>query len=372
MAERRLFPVADGAELAPLPVLGHLRLLPPGQGLRPADPGLGRAGAAPPEAAHGWIGAAAGCWPPTPRSARRPGACSDLRPRRRRRLSGCWPLLERAGGGRRGRAAAAPVRARRGRPAGRHGGDGAVTSLPWFASYLMPDLYAGLLILAAATLAFAWRASAAPSARGLSALYLLVDHLPHLAPAAGGGLAGWRRCCRPRLAGGSRGRCGWACRSPAAVVLLLGASWLGFGHASLSPQGAAVPPRPVLGGRPGAGLPRGRLPGGRLGDLRRARCAGGHGAGLPVAPERSYWSMESGRAGGRPRRGDGDPRPGDRRRSRWASCALRSPTRPSSSAVRAGRPRPGPRCGGDRRGLHLRLPAGGTRRGLGPRSCSAP
>ena len=30
-----------------------------------------------------------------------------------------------------------------------------LSSLPWFASYLMPDLYAGLLILAAATLAFA-------------------------------------------------------------------------------------------------------------------------------------------------------------------------------------------------------------------------
>ena len=111
-----------------------------------------------------------------------------------------------------------------------------LTSLSWFASYLMPDLYAGLLILAAATLAFAWPELRRPERCAVSALYLLAVtfHGSHLLlaaalapvavllPAAGA----------PRPARALR----LGLPILAAVTFQLGASWLGFGQLTLTPQ----------------------------------------------------------------------------------------------------------------------------------------
>jgi hypothetical protein len=112
----------------------------------------------------------------------------------------------------------------------------AATSLPWFASYLMPDLHAGLLILAAATLVLAWVRLRRGERFLLMALYLLAItfHSSHLLLAAG--LAG----LAPLLpAEGTRA--GRAARLglplAGAVLLLLAANGLGFGRATLTPQG---------------------------------------------------------------------------------------------------------------------------------------
>ncbi len=106
-----------------------------------------------------------------------------------------------------------------------------LTSLPWFASYLMPDLYAGLMILAVALAAFAWPALTRVERSAVLALYLLsiTFHSSHLLlavalAAAGGAAAGCRRsqgiaraaarpadrwprwsCCWPRAGSASAG-----------------------------------------------------------------------------------------------------------------------------------------------------------------------
>lgn len=111
-----------------------------------------------------------------------------------------------------------------------------LTSLSWFASYLMPDLYAGLLILAAATLAFAWPELRRPERCAVSALYLLAVtfHGSHLLLAAAMApvavLLPAARAPRPARAL----RLGLPIL--AAVTFQLGASWLGFGQLTLTPQ----------------------------------------------------------------------------------------------------------------------------------------
>jgi hypothetical protein len=170
-------------------------------------------------------------------------------------------------------------------------GIAAFTSLPWFASYLMPDLYAGLLVLAAATLAFAWRDLGGAERAGLGALYLLSVsfHASHLPLAAG--LAG---LAAVPPAGGD-GRLARALRLglpvAGAAALLLGVNWLAFGHATLSPQSA-----PFLLARswedgPARGYLEAACPGAGW-----AVCAGldalpGTAQGFLWDPERSYWGM---------------------------------------------------------------------------------
>jgi len=116
-------------------------------------------------------------------------------------------------------------------------GVAALTSLPWFASYLMPDLYAGLLVLAAILAAFAWPALARAERVAVLALYLLsiTFHSSHLLLAAALApvavllpVAGDRRLDRALRLG---------LPIPAAVALLLAIGWLGFGQPSLTPQG---------------------------------------------------------------------------------------------------------------------------------------
>ena len=111
----------------------------------------------------------------------------------------------------------------------------AASSLPWFASFLMPDLYAGLLVLAAATLAFG-----RPQRRerlALVALYLaaLTFHPSHLL--LGAGLAAlaavWPAAPHER-----RRRLAWlGAPVPVAAMLLLVCGWVAFGEASLTPRG---------------------------------------------------------------------------------------------------------------------------------------
>ncbi|MFL5338432.1 MAG: hypothetical protein ACJ8H8_36035 [Geminicoccaceae bacterium] len=113
-----------------------------------------------------------------------------------------------------------------------------LTPLPWFASYLMPDLYAGLLVLAAALLVFAWGRLTLAERIATSILYLgsISFHLSHVLLAAGLlamavllPLTGSRRLDRL-----------WRLALPllAAVALLLGVGLVGFGAATLTPIGA--------------------------------------------------------------------------------------------------------------------------------------
>ena len=88
--------LADAAQLASLPVLGHLRLLPPGQGLQAAAPGLERAGAATARGGAGWIGAAGRMLARDP-SIRSPtwSLLTYGLAARAARASGCWPCSTR-------------------------------------------------------------------------------------------------------------------------------------------------------------------------------------------------------------------------------------------------------------------------------------
>lgn len=110
-----------------------------------------------------------------------------------------------------------------------------VTSLPWFASFLMPDLYAGLLVLIAAVLAFG--EPTARERRLLVGLYLaaLTFHPSHL-------LLGLALAPLAAVLGRSwpeRGRRLARLGLPplAAAVLLTAIGWIGFGEASLTPRG---------------------------------------------------------------------------------------------------------------------------------------
>ena len=112
----------------------------------------------------------------------------------------------------------------------------AVTSLPWFASFLMPDLYAGLLVLAAVLLAFGWsRLRPGERGRGRRPLCGGAD-LSHLAaparhPADAAVGADARHLVRaPPAPAAARA----ACRC--AVALLVALGWLGFGEPSLTPR----------------------------------------------------------------------------------------------------------------------------------------
>jgi hypothetical protein len=110
------------------------------------------------------------------------------------------------------------------------------TSLPWFSSYLMPDLHAGLLVLAAATLAFAWTRLDRLERAGLLALYLLsiTFHSSHLPLALGlAALAPLLPGNGPRLARAAR----LGLPVAAALAILLASGWLGFGRPTLAPQG---------------------------------------------------------------------------------------------------------------------------------------
>ena len=109
-----------------------------------------------------------------------------------------------------------------------------LTSLPWFASYLMPDLYAGLMILAAATLALrlgepapaasAWPDRALPGG----------DHLPQLPPPARASRWPARRCC-----------CRRAGRSGAARLAWLGSAGAGGGRCFCSRSAGSASARPA-------------------------------------------------------------------------------------------------------------------------------
>ena len=111
----------------------------------------------------------------------------------------------------------------------------AATSLPWFAGYLMPDLYAGLLILAAALLAFAWDGMRRGERLGVVALWTaaLTFHLSHL-------LLGWLLAILAALLPGRSVGRGLRLALPAcgAVALQAGLGWIGFGAPGLMPQSA--------------------------------------------------------------------------------------------------------------------------------------
>ena len=111
-----------------------------------------------------------------------------------------------------------------------------VTPLSWFASYLMPDLYAGLLVLAAASLAFAWAVLRTVERIGVLVLYgaSITFHGSHLLLALG--LAGVALAL-PAAAGERWVRaCRLAAPILAASVAMLAASWFLFGQATLTPQ----------------------------------------------------------------------------------------------------------------------------------------
>lgn len=112
-----------------------------------------------------------------------------------------------------------------------------LSSLPWFASYMMPDLYAGLLILAAAALAMGW-ASLWPVERcALLGLYVaaITFHSSHLLLALGlSGVALLLPGSWPERAARLM-RLGLPALAAAALLLAIG--WSGFGETSLTPRG---------------------------------------------------------------------------------------------------------------------------------------
>jgi hypothetical protein len=167
----------------------------------------------------------------------------------------------------------------------------AATSLPWFASYLMPDLYAGLLILAAATLAFAWAGLRRRERLWLLALYLLAItfHSSHLLLAAGlVVLAFVLPAAGTRL--GRAARLGLPLVG--AVLLLLAANGLAFGQATLTPQGP-----PFLLARSWEDGPARAYLAASCGRERRAICAwidrlDPSAQEFLWGAERSYWAMD--------------------------------------------------------------------------------
>jgi hypothetical protein len=236
-----------------------------------------------------------------------------------------------------------------------------LTSLPWFASYLMPDLYAGLLVLAAAALAFSWQNLRWGERLALIGLYLaaITFHPSHLLLAAG--LAGLTLLLPAAWAERRRRLACLGLPVPAAAMLLLAIGWLGFGAATLSPHG----PPFLLARSPCPRLSRGHLPASRLGDLRRARPAGAKRAGVPLAPGRQLLEHGSCHPSRCARRGEGDiaaRRPG--RPDRPAAGVARQRDH-AARPLRARRFRARARRGGHAGGLHLRLPAARTRGRLG-------
>lgn len=162
------------------------------------------------------------------------------------------------------------------------------TALPWFASYLMPDLAAGLLILAAATIAFAW-----PSLRHwervwLGTTYLLAAsfHSSHLL--LGGGLAVLAWLLADRGAG-----LRLLLPVVAAFAVLTSVGWLGFGTATPTPR---APPF-LLARSWEDGPARAYLEAACGRGERWAICDGlatlaPSAQGLLWNPEHSYWAMD--------------------------------------------------------------------------------
>ena len=111
----------------------------------------------------------------------------------------------------------------------------AATSLPWFASLLMPDLYAGLMILAGATLAFGRPSRGERLALTGLCLAAVTFHPSHLLLAVGLAVLA---ALLPGRAGERRRRLAWlGLPVPAAAAVMLAAAWIGFGEVSLTPRG---------------------------------------------------------------------------------------------------------------------------------------
>ena len=201
----------------------------------------------------------------------------------------------------------------------------------------MPDLYAGLLVLAAALLVFAWDrlTTAERIAHRRSSIW---DRSPSTSR-----ISCWRRPCWPwrsllpvagsgrldRLrASGCRSWRQWPCCSAWASS--------GFGAATLTPNGAPFLLAQVLGGRAGPGLSGAVLPGSGLGDLPPSRPSRRHRAGVPVAVARQLLGHGPADPGGTcaPRRDDRAARgcwP-----TRWARSGLADQPGDAARPVRAG------------------------------------
>ncbi len=112
-----------------------------------------------------------------------------------------------------------------------------LSSLPWFASYLMPDLYAGLLILTGAMLAFAWAELSRPERLALMALYLaaITFHPTHLLLAVG--LAALALLLPAAASDRRRRLARLGLPVPVAAAAMLAVGWLGFAEPSLTPHG---------------------------------------------------------------------------------------------------------------------------------------
>ena len=143
-----------------------------------------------------------------------------------------------------------------------------------------------------------------------------------------------RTCCWPLAPGTAGGAAAGRRRSPAssaalrlglptaaAVALLLRVGWLGFGQPSLTPQGAAVPARPRLGGWARAGLSRAACPQAGWAICPHVDRLAGSAQEFLWRPQDSYWGMDLADARRRARRGAGDPVAGAGWPIPWASCA---------------------------------------------------
>lgn len=165
------------------------------------------------------------------------------------------------------------------------------STLPWFAVFLMPDLAAGLMILAMATLAFAWPRLPGRERLFLLALALLAAsfHGSHLLLAAGLVPLAWLLA--------ERGDKGWAALRLALPVLgaaglLILAGWLAFGRPTPTPQAP-----PFLLARAWEDGPVRAYLAARCPREPWTLCR--HLGGLPPtaqeflwAKERSYWAMD--------------------------------------------------------------------------------
>ena len=197
-------------------------------------------------------------------------------------------------------------------------GMGLLTSLPWFASYLMPDLYAGLMILAVALAAFAWRRSDPGRAERGAGSVSAVDHLPHTHLLLPWRCCRWRCCCRLPVRRRAPRALGLPCRSWPRSSCCSAASWLGFGRLTLTPQGA-----PFLLARswedgPARAYLEAACPAAGWAICAAARPPGGHRAGIPVACGRQLLEHGSADPGRRAGGGDGHPATGAGARSRGA------------------------------------------------------
>lgn len=110
----------------------------------------------------------------------------------------------------------------------------ALSPLPWLASYVMPDLLGGLMILAMAVLGLAWERLAGGQRVALLVLVLLGAsfHAANLPLGIALALTGALLAAGRRLAVGGR----LILPILGAVALLLGLGWLAFGRPDLAPR----------------------------------------------------------------------------------------------------------------------------------------